>query len=338
MRTTIRRLAGLVGAAAIIAAMITTSACSSTTPPAAGNGSGSSTAKEDSTFKLGTLPLYDVLPWAVGNKEGIFEKAGVKVELVSFRSAADIDTALLAGEIDAGQRDINAALLMNKDKEQAKILRLALGTAATGQPIFGMVTSANSNVKSVADLKGQDIAIARNTIIDYLTDKMLLAGGVNPKDVKKTNVPQIPMRLELLQSGQVKAATLAEPVLTQAIADGARLVIDDSASKVGQSAVLVTTKAIKEKPTTLRKTLAAYEEAVDKVNANPEQYRSLFVEVAKVPDTIKDKVKLPKYPKAMVPSKTDVEDLNKWMMALEDPQITTMIPYEKIVDASFLPK
>lgn len=319
----------------LLVAVLLVSSC---TPTMASKGSsgGPSAAREDATFRIGILPLYDVLPWAVGEKEGIFEKAGVKVELVPFRSAADIDTALLAGEIDAGQRDIIAALLMNRDKEQAKILRMALGIAVTGQPLFGIVTTQNSSVNSVADLKGQEIAIARNTIIDYLTDKMLLAKGVNPKDVKKVNVPQIPMRLELLKTGQVKAACLAEPVLTQSLLDGARLLVDDSASKAGQSEILVSAKAIREKPSTIRKTLAAYEQAVDRVNANPEQYRALLVEMAKVPEDIKDKIKLPKYPKALVPTRADVEDVNKWM--IEQDMLSALIPYEKVVDASFLPK
>ncbi|MBI2865552.1 MAG: ABC transporter substrate-binding protein [Chloroflexi bacterium] len=328
MRLTLRRLTwGIISAAGFMA-LVLVMGCSQAAP--AGGGSAKA------TFKLGTLPLYDVLPWAVGDREGIFEKAGVKVELVPFRSAADIDTALLAGEIDAGQRDIIAALLMNKDKEQAKILRTALAIAYTGQPVFGMVALANANVSGVGDLRGRDIAIARNTIIDYVTDKMLLAGGVNPKDVNKVNVPQIPLRLELLQGGKVKAAVLAEPVLTQSIGNGARLIVDDSASKVGQSIVLVSTKAIKEKPTVLKSLLAAYEQAVDRVNANPEKYRSLLVEVASVPADVKDKIKLPKYPKALVSSHADIEGVNKWMV--EQGMIPAMLPYAKIVDASFLPK
>ena len=120
------------------------------------------------------------------------------------------------------------------------------------------------------------------------------------------------------------------------MSNGARLIVDDSASKVGQSVVLVSTKAIKEKPTTLKKTLAAYEQAVDKVNASPEKYRALLVEVAKVPDDVKDKIKLYKYPRAMVATKADVEGVNKWM--IEQDMISAMLPYEKIVDASFLPK
>ncbi|MDO8670523.1 MAG: MetQ/NlpA family ABC transporter substrate-binding protein [Dehalococcoidia bacterium] len=332
MRLAVGKLVWGTGLAMVVAAMAMAMACSGATSPASGGPGGS----ENTTFKIGTLPIYDVLPWAVGNQEGIFEKAGVKVELVPFASAAEIDAALLAGAIDAGQRDIIAALNMNKDTEQAKIVRTALSIAATGQPVFGMVALSNSNISSVADLRGRDIAIARNTIIDYLTDKMLLAGGVNPKDVNKVNVPQIPMRLSLLQNGQVKAATLAEPVLTQALGNGARLIVDDSVSKVGQSIVLVSTRAIKEKPTTIKETLAAYEQAVDRVNAGPEKYRALLVEVAKVPDDVKDKIKLPKYPKALVSSKADIEAVNKWMM--EQDMISSMLPYEKVVDASFLPK
>lgn len=318
----------------ILVVVVILSGCNTGSTPAKVDSNQSAT-KEDNTLKVGSLPIYDMLPWAVGNKEGLFEKAGVKVEMVPFRSAAELNTALQAGQLDVGG-EIITAILMNKDKEQVKIVRVATGTAPNAQPLFGIVAGKGTGLTKPADLKGKDIAVSRNTVIDYVTDRMLKKSGVDSKDVNKVTIPQIPVRLEMLQNGQLAAATLAEPLLTQAIKQGSALIVDDSASKAGISATLVTVKTVKEKPNTLKKALAAYEQAVDKINANPEQYRALLVDLASVPDAIKDTFALPKFPKASVPSKEAIKDINDWM--IEQDMIKEVVPYEKLVDSSFLPK
>ncbi len=49
-----------------------------------------------------------------------------------------------------------------------------------------------------------------NVVGGYLvTDRMLKKNGIDPKEVNKVTIPQIPVRLEMLQNGQLAAATLA---------------------------------------------------------------------------------------------------------------------------------
>jgi len=47
---------------------------------------------------------------------------------------------------------------------------------------------ASSTVTTPADLKGVPIGISQNTVIEYLTDRMLQAEGLDPADIAITEV------------------------------------------------------------------------------------------------------------------------------------------------------
>ena len=68
-------------------------------------GCGSQGAENSQTVKIGLLSIDDSLPFFVAEQEGLFEEYGVDVELVTFGSALDKETALEAGEIDGDMTD-----------------------------------------------------------------------------------------------------------------------------------------------------------------------------------------------------------------------------------------
>ena len=72
-------------------------------------------------------------------------------------------------------------------------------------------------------------------MIDYVTETLLKSKGV-PKDKYMTvETKNIGLRMQMLLSGQVEAATLPEPLVTAAIAKGAVLLADDSGLAASQT-------------------------------------------------------------------------------------------------------
>jgi NitT/TauT family transport system substrate-binding protein len=196
--------------------------------------------------------------------------------------------------------------------------------------------SKDSGLKAAADLKGVEIGISQATVIEYITYRLLVDAGLSPSDIKTTNVIKIADRMQLLTSGQLKAATLPEPLATLAEQQGAvRLVPDAKDPDHSNSVISFAAQALKDKPQTVRKFLAAYEKAVGDVNADPTKWQPLLNENKIIPAGLTT-YKLPPFPKASVPTEAQFTDVQKWMK--EKGLLSTVVPFANLVDASFLPK
>ena len=161
---------------------------------------------------------------------------------------------------------------------------------------YKLVAGKEEPAKDVQGLKGKDVSVSRNTIIEYVTDEILAKGGMQGEDINKVIIPQIPTRLEMLQNGKLAAATLPEPMASIAIHNGGHL--------------------IKKKE--IQAMYRAYNRAVDYLNNTPrEEYIDFVIDKAGFPAEAKDALVLPTYHKAALPNKQDVTDCMKWLNAKE---------------------
>ena len=149
-------------------------------------------------------------------------------------------------------------------------------------------------------------------------------------------VTAIPVRFELLINGKLPAATLPEPQASGAIAVGAVPVIDDTTiPELSASVLTFSVKSLESKPKAVRKFLEAWEMAAKELNANPDRYRDLLIEVGRVPESVQGTFQMPPYPEASVPTPEQIADTVAW--SIQHGIITKEIPYSQLVDGSFLP-
>lgn len=289
---------------------------------------------QDPTLKVGVLGILDTLPMYVAEQEGYFRAKGIAVELVPFKSALERDTALQAGQIDGMLNDLVSAALLNKETDRVRVVRVAM-RPVPGKAMFRLLAAPQGAVKSPADLKGAEIGISKSTVIEYVTDSLLAGAGLRPGDIVYSPIPDIGLRLSSLAERKIAAATLPEPMASLAIAQGARPLLDDSESTVGQSVLTFTLDAIKKKPDTLRRFLAAYEDGAKALNAAPAKYNDLLIDKGRVPAQVKDTFTMPPFPAASVPTAAEVDAVGAWMVGKQ--LLARPIPYNLMVDASLLP-
>ncbi|MCZ7542723.1 MAG: ABC transporter substrate-binding protein [Anaerolineae bacterium] len=154
-------------------------------------------------------------------------------------------------------------------------------------PIFRVLSAPRSNITIPADLAGKEIGVSLNTVIEYVTSRVLEAEGLAPEDIAFASVPSIPERFQLLMQGQLLVATLPDPLAQAAIQAGATNVIDDAAYPAYSLSVLsFSVDAIENKPEAIRRFLLAWDMAVQDLNADPEAYRALFLEKVTVPESV----------------------------------------------------
>lgn len=316
MRLRTRTLAILVG---MLTVAIALAGCASASGPA--------------RLKVGLLPIIDSLPFYVAEQEGYFRDQGLEAELVTFASALERDAAIQAKQTDGQLADLIATGLLNKDQVRVKIVKETY-RGNPKQAMISVLVGPGSPVRSPADLKGKEVAVSHNSLIEYLTDRLLADAGVNPKDVPKTEVTRIPVRMEMLAKGQVAAATLPEPLATLAVQQGARVLLSDAQSQVGLSVLEFRADVLQENPETARRFVAAHEKAVKAINANPAKYLPLLAEKARLPEALAKTFKVPAFPENRVPTPEDINQAQKWM--LEKGLLPKAISYTNMVDDRFL--
>jgi NitT/TauT family transport system substrate-binding protein len=195
---------------------------------------------------------------------------------------------------------------------------------------------AGSGITGVDGLRGVPIGVSEGTVIEYVTDRLLEAEGLTTDEIEIVAVPKIPDRLALLDSGELQAATLPDPLASLALQAGAVLIIDDTAHPEYGTSVLSFRKVIVDQnPQAVRAFLRALEAATAEVNADPGKWSTLLTENKLVPAPLVGAYQLPTFPSASVPSEAQYADVLDW--AIAGGLITGSAAYADSVDDSYLP-
>ena len=292
--------------------------------------------EETKPLKFAVLPVLDSLPLYVAQANGYFKDEGLTVELIPVGSAPERDQLMQSGQIDGMLNEVVTTLYYNRETPKIKIVRFAR-TATAQYPVFRILAAKDSGISTVADLKGVEIGVSEGTIIEYMADRVLENAGLKPEEIKKIAVPKIADRTALLQSGELKAAVMPDPLASLLMQKGAVMAIDDTTlPEVSNSVYSFSNETLQKYPKEIKAFLRAVEKAVVEINTNKDAYNNLMVEQKLVPEAVIGKYPIPDFPTASVPSHAQFNDALAW--AKDKGLVTTDLKYEENIDASFLPK
>jgi len=304
-------------------------------PPAPASSAPASSPKpaDAGSFRMALLPTTDVVPFYVAQAQGYFKAQGLNVELMPVSSAAERDQLMATQQTDGEMADLMTAISFNATKPTLKVVRI-VRQARTDSPLFSILVAKDSPLKTVQDLKGKEIAISQNSVIEYVTQRLLEKEGFTATDIKTTNIPVIPTRLQVLQQNQVPAATLPEPFTSLAVLQGARVILDDSKyPEYSQSVLIFRTEIVEKRPGDVKKFLVAYDQAIADIRTTPDKFRNILIETSRVPDPLKDKYQFPPFADPSITTRAQWDDVIKW--ALDKKLISTPIPYETVMSTDF---
>ncbi len=265
------------------------------------------------TIRVGTLPVEDGLPIFVAAKNGYFKKNHLNVEIVNFQSALECDAAFQAGQIDGFMGDILGAALLDNAGNDVSIVTTVLGaTAKEGR--FAIVAAPNSGITTVDQLKNVPIATASNTVIDYMIHQSLKDKGFTPAEIQTIEVKKLPVRMQMLLAGQIKAAGLPNLMVVLAEKQGGKIIVDDTkAENLSQTVILFKTSFIKGDKSAIGRFLTSLNQAAAAINKAPKAYTALLVEKANLPAGLAQTFQVSHYPQAGLPAPKDVNRLLNWM-------------------------
>lgn len=290
---------------------------------------------EPGTVRLALLPILDALPMYVAEEQGYFEEENLEVEFIPVTSAAERDQIIQAGQADGMINEILSTLFYNKIEPEITVVRYAR-VATPEYPQFFVLAAGNSGIESLEELKGEEIGISEGTIIEYSTDRLLEASGFSAEDIQTIAVPRIPDRMALLNSGEIKAANLPDPLASLAIQSGAHRIIDDSSfPEYGHSTISFRNEFVDENPKVIERFLNALEKAVDDINSDKEQFSTLLSERQLVPEPLVGTYTIPDFPTSSVPPQSQWDDILEW--AVTKGYIEGDLEYDDSIDDQYLP-
>ena len=279
-----------------------------------GPAAGSATGKA-ATVNIGTMITEDFLPGWVAEAKGLFPKS-VKVAITTFQSAQELSTALTSGDIDMAMTDPQVSASLTAGGTEVQLRWITLG-ATPAQGRFGIQVGPDSAIASIEDLRGASIGVGSNTVPEYVMDKLLEAASIGEDDFKKEEVKKMPVRFQMMTSGQTDAAALPASLLALGEAQGCKTITDDTTGdNLSQSVMVVRAEfakgeGAKDAITAVQK---GWDAGAQAINDDPESFRDLLVEKAQLADPLKKSYPISEYPVNAKPTSKMIQPQLNWML------------------------
>ncbi len=281
-------------------------------------------------LSLGVMPTMDGFPFIVAQKLGIYDSLGLKVNFVQFNSPYDRDVAFLTGKIDGTITDYPSIALLQVHHPGVSVIMATQG-------YFCLITNRQNPINQFDELKEKNIAISRGTVIDYATDLLCEKYGIKSGEINKPEIAQIPLRLNMLQYGQIEATFLPDPSATIAMKNGNKSLISTRELNIHLTGTAFTETALKEKREEITALIKGYNLGVKHIQAcSPKELNLLLTEAAGIPDNIANLILLPSYTPAKRPDEQDIRQTIKWLRNKN--KIPDNYQGENLVDTTFLPR
>ncbi len=165
-----------------------------------------STALAAEPFKVGYIRVMDDAQAIAAYEGKLYEKHGLDVQLVEFKSGTDLIKAIVGGQLDTGVLGFTNAASWSSRGADLKVV----GGAQRGY--HALVVRDDAGIETVADLKGHTLASQKegSTADTVLKGVVLKQAGLVPTDLSILGVsPQV--AVQSLVGKRVDAAFLFEP-------------------------------------------------------------------------------------------------------------------------------
>src|SRR6201990_1197804 len=242
-----------------------------------------------------TEPLKEIrIDWATYNpvslvlkQKGLLEKEFAKdgISIVWVQSAGSNKALefLNAGSINFGSTAGSAAPGAKINGNPIKSIYVYSRPEWTA-----LVTTKDSKIAKVADLKGKRVAVTRGTDPHIFLVRALLDAGLSEKDITPVLL-QHPDGKTALIRGDVDAWAGLDPMMAQAeVTDGAQLFYRNQEANTW-GILNVREQFLKDYPEVTQRVLAIYEEARKYSLEHPDELKQTFIAVTKLPEAVVDK-------------------------------------------------
>lgn len=217
------------------------------------------------TIVVGYLPSNHHSSLFVADAMGMYQKEGLKVQMVPFRTGSEIIDAANKNQIDIGFCGITPVTSAIDKNSTVKVV------AAVNEDGSGIVVANNSNITKPSDLEGKNVLEpGPGSVQDVIFRYMLMKDNISSSDINISKL-EVPLMQAALDDGKADGYIAWEPYVTQA-----DLTADDNVFMYSSDiwkdhpccVIFASDKMMKQRPDQLRKFLKVHVEATDYINGH----------------------------------------------------------------------
>jgi NitT/TauT family transport system substrate-binding protein len=249
----------------------------------------------------------------LGKQKGFFTSRKIELTMESGQGGAAIVPGVLSGQFQFGFSNFTSLLIAQTKNVPIKVV--ASGVASTGKSgaDFGGVTvTKGSPIRTAADLAGKKISVnTLKNIGDTTIRESVRKVGADPSTINFVEMP-FPNMPAALTAGQVDAAWVVEPQLSQVLAAGGRVVswnFVDAAPNLTVAAYFASTKLLADRSDLVKRFTEAMNESLGYADAHPDEVRAVLATYTKIDPKTAAAMTLPKWP--VDTNRSSVETLAK---------------------------
>ena len=240
---------------------------------------------QNAPFKLrvGSVPADTYAEGYYALDVGLFDKAGLSVEIIPFSNGAAMAAAAAGGSIDVGVGD--ATELANGISRGLPFVLIAGGGLySTNAPTTTLCITKSSTITKASDLEGQNVAVV--SLVSLMSSAVKSWLTQNGADISKIHFIELPFPQmpPALSRGTVAAACLSEPIMSGALGADAKVlgkVYDAIAKQFYISDWFTTRDWIARNQDAAKRFVSVAYETARWANANHEQSLAILAKYAK---------------------------------------------------------
>lgn len=295
---------GLAAGALFLAA----TGCGSSDPSGS---SGSDASGGTTTLKVGIIPILDVAPIYLGQKQGFYAERGLKLELTPAQGGAAIVPGVVSGQFQFGFSNTTSLLVAQSKNVPVKVVANGVAsTAEEGADFCGITVKKDSPIKSPEQLEGKKVAVnTLNNICDTSIRESIRKAGGDPSKVEFVEMAFDQMAAAL-DKGQVDGACTPEPALATVKAAGGRSIASnfyDVDPNLTVAMYFTSQQYAQKNPELVKKFQEATVESLKYADSHPDEVREILTTYTKIPSDLLDKLTLPHFPAE--PDRASIERL-----------------------------
>ncbi|MBN8939458.1 MAG: ABC transporter substrate-binding protein [Rhizobiales bacterium] len=234
---------------------------------------------------LAWMPLLQSMPYVVADREGLFDKAGLDIEVIRLQAQAHLVETLVAGRADCSAPGASAGLSTIAEAHTPGSLKLSGlqgGSNALNRIADGLITLGNSPIASLKDMRDRSFGHLPGASWRTIARHMIRRAGLDPdRDVRFVELAAN-LHAQALAAGTVEAVLSVEPTVSLAVAGGTakRVMTNLCATTIADpffgGVSLLSTSFVRERPRVARRVVDVLDEATRLVETDFDKYRPLL--------------------------------------------------------------
>lgn len=280
------------------------------------------------------FPLYTPIfvAYELGYIDEELEKVGATYTWQTFTSGPLVNEAVAAGEADMGFMADLPAIIARSSGQPIEIV----SNVAYGEKGLAVLVKTDSDIESVADLKGKKVAYATGSYAQHLLALLLSNEGLTLDDVESINLGAGDQPAAL-SSGEVDAIVIWEQYISKLTSEGvARVLADGTGVKRGNMINYFVTDYAEAHPEVVKAYIKALDRANEVLKNDPEQAAELVAEDFGVDKELMLEI-IPKFTYDTALTEDDIAEITKVKdFSLEAGIITNDVDMDSFINTEYL--